>query len=70
MSPAENLVARWRHPVGTQVAYRRDDGTTVSTRTRSAPQVLTGHTAVIWLEGLAGCVALHRVEVVVEVANG
>lgn len=27
-------------------------------------QVLSGHTAVIWIEGCAGCVALSHIEVV------
>ena len=32
------------------------------TRTRSAAQVLSGHSAVIWLEGVSGCYLLDRVK--------
>ncbi|WP_051182948.1 hypothetical protein [Desulfocurvibacter africanus] len=50
-----------RHPVGTAVTALRDNGGTVQTRTRSEAQLLSGHTAVIWLEGISGCYALERV---------
>lgn len=63
---AEDLVADWKHPVGTPVRYRRDDGSFITTRTRSEPHVLGGHTAVIWLEGHAGCFSLSRVEALPE----
>lgn len=58
------MVNQWKHPVGTKVRYRRDDGSFEETTTRSAPWVLSGRTAVIWLEGRAACVSLERVEVV------
>ena len=32
--------------------------------TRSEAQMLSGHTAVVWLEGVSGCVALSHVEAV------
>ncbi len=48
------------HPVGTQVHVRQDDGVTLLTKTRSAAQVLGGHTAVVWLDGVAGCYRLDR----------
>jgi hypothetical protein len=50
-----------RYPVGTRVAVRTDDGEAVITNTRSKADVLSGHTAVIWLEGIAGCYVLDRV---------
>jgi hypothetical protein len=55
--------AQWneRHTIGTPVTLRKDDGTLVDTMTKSAAQVLSGHTAVIWLEGVSGCYALERV---------
>jgi hypothetical protein len=55
--------AEWneRHRVGTPVTLRKDDGTLVDTVTKSAAEILSGHTAVIWLEGIAGCYALERV---------
>jgi hypothetical protein len=50
-----------RHPVGSGVVVRKDDGTGILTETRSKAQVLSGHTAVIWLEGMSGCYLLDRV---------
>jgi hypothetical protein len=50
-----------RYPVGQAVTLRKDGGDGIDTRTRSAAQVLSGHTAVIWLEGVAGCYLLDRV---------
>lgn len=58
----KRLVERWKDtPVGTEVLVRKDDGTEVATRTRSGPELLGGHTAVIWLEGIGGCYSLGRV---------
>lgn len=56
-------VVKWNAdiPVGTPVKYLRDDGSTLSTATRSAAEVLGGHTAVVWLDDVIGCVALGRV---------
>lgn len=50
-----------RYPVGQRVSVRRDSGEGVTTTTRSAAQVLSGHTAVIWLDGITGCYLLDRV---------
>lgn len=63
MTRLERICDRWntRHPIGTPVVVKRDGGQTISTRTRSAAQVLGGHTAVIWVEGISGCYALDRV---------
>jgi hypothetical protein len=47
--------------VGGKVTYRRDNGAEIQTRTRSRAQVLSNHTAVVWLDGITGCVALDRV---------
>ncbi len=47
--------------VGADVIYTNDCGADLHTRTRSIAQVLGGHTAVIWIEGIAGCVRLDRV---------
>ena len=45
--------------IGTPVEYRSDNGSVVRTlRARG----LGGHTAVIWLEGVTGCVDLDRVK--------
>lgn len=49
------------YPVGTPVKVLRDSGEWVYTKTRSEAQVLSGHTAVIWLDGITGCYLLDRV---------
>jgi len=62
----ERLVADFnaRTPVGTSVRYwtgmREGEGKVSTTRTPA--HVLGGHTAVVWLEGVSGCVALSHVE--------
>lgn len=58
-------VAIWneKHPVGTSVIVTMDCGERREAKTRSAAEVLGGHTPVIWLEGITGCYALKRVEV-------
>jgi hypothetical protein len=38
-----------------------DSGEIRETRTRSEAQVLGGHSAVVWLEGISGCYLLDRV---------
>ncbi len=52
------------HVIGVEVDVRLDDGTTKRTRTNSAAWVLSGHTAVILLEGISGAYALSRVRYV------
>lgn len=49
------------NPIGTRVIVKKDVGTNVHTKTRSEAQVLSGHSAVVWLEGIAGCYGLDRV---------
>ena len=53
-----------KHPVGTPVRYwtglREGEGRVG--KTRSSAEVLSGHTAVVWVEGCRGCVALTHVE--------
>lgn len=52
-------------PIGTPVRYwtgdRHGDGKT--SRTRSAADVLGGHTAVVWVVGEASCIALSHIQV-------
>jgi hypothetical protein len=59
----ERQVKEWNRdcPVGTPVTVSRDDGSEFETKTRSAARVLSGHTAVIWVDGIAGCYSLDRV---------
>lgn len=61
---AEQAVRDWNylHRVGVAVRVHRDNGAVLETRTRSDAQLLGGHTAVVWVEGIAGAYALDRVE--------
>lgn len=56
------------NPVGTPVRYwkgvREGDGKTA--RTRTPAQLLSGHTAVVWLDGVSGCIALTHVDPISE----
>jgi hypothetical protein len=68
------LAAKWneRFPVGTNVRYwtgERGVGPGKTGKTRSDAQLLGensrgegGHTAVVWIEGHAGCIALTHVQ--------
>lgn len=47
--------------VGAAVSVRLDGGEVRETVTTSEAQVLSGHTAVIWLKGISGCYDLGRV---------
>jgi hypothetical protein len=40
--------------IGDEVLVKKDNGQNVITRTSTEAQVLSGHTAVIWLEGISG----------------
>ena len=49
-----------RHAVGAPVRYHRiiGEGEGMATKTRSEAWVLSGHSAVVMVEGVSGCVAL------------
>jgi hypothetical protein len=51
-------------PIGTEVQYHPVIGRPEYRlrKTKTGAYVLSGHTAVIWLEGESGCVALDAVE--------
>lgn len=61
----QGICDRWngQNVKGVPVYYRKDDGRDVPTATRSEAYVLSGHTAVIFVDGISGCVALERVRV-------
>lgn len=65
MKPAE-AVTRFnqRHPIGTLVRYWKGvrEGEGKESTTRSAAQLLEGHTAVVWLDGVSGCIALTHIQ--------
>lgn len=50
-----------KYAIGQRVSVRKDAGDGIITSTRSAAQLLSGHSAVIWLDGIAGCYLLDRV---------
>ena len=58
------------HPVGAEVVVLTDTKGPIFTRTRSEAQVLSGHTPVIWLEGISGCYDLERVKPRSELSAG
>lgn len=59
----DQMVADWNaaNAVGAPVIFTRDSGSEFATTTRSKAEVLSGHTAVIWLVGVTGCYLLDRV---------
>jgi hypothetical protein len=57
------------NPIGTHVILTKDNGSKVPTRTRSEAQVLSGHSAVIWVDAVSGCYLLDRVETVTDDAG-
>jgi len=58
----KNSIEVWnRHvSVGQYVHVRRDSGEVEQRKTTSEAQLLGGHTAVVWLDGIAGAYALDR----------
>jgi hypothetical protein len=64
----EQQVRDWNEifPVGQQILYWKGvagDGPGTEGVTRNAAEVLGGHTAVVWVEGVPGCIALSHIEV-------
>lgn len=59
-------------PVGSAVDYFEIEGAPVQRfKTRTEAQILSGHTAVVWLEGKSGCVCVsHCIPVNAESASG
>lgn len=62
----ERECAEWnaKYPVGRRVKYHHVIGEQAHTvhNTRSEAQVLSGHTSVVWLDGISGCVCLEACE--------
>ncbi len=50
------------HQVGAAVTVCLDSGEVRETVTTSEAQVLSGHSAVIWLKGISGCYLLEHVK--------
>lgn len=61
----EQRCAAWNaaYPIGTVVEYHSiiGDARHLLTRTNSVAYVLSGHTAVLFVDGIRGCVALDAV---------
>lgn len=57
------MVNNWnsKHPEGTEVNVRLDNGEVMKSKTRSIAWMLGGHTPVILVEGISGAYALERV---------
>lgn len=54
-----------KNPIGTEVFVQLDGvDEPFRTRTRSDAQILSGHSAVIWLDNVCGCYLLDRVRAV------
>lgn len=49
------------HPVDSNVVYIDDLGKQIETKVKHKANVLSGHTAVVWLEGVRGAYNLNRV---------
>lgn len=50
-----------KHPVGSVVTVVKDLGERIETKVRHPAQILSGHTAVVWLQDVSGCYLLDRV---------
>lgn len=69
VKPPEQQVDEWNSlvPVGGEVDYRGyPEAEPKRFKTRTAAQVLSGHAAVVWLEGKAGCVTVESCTPVVK----
>ncbi|QWA09573.1 hypothetical protein GTU79_19745 [Sodalis ligni] len=57
-------------PVGSKVLVQLDNhDEPMETTTRSAAEVLSGHSAVVWLDGVRGCYLLSRIKPVASSAE-
>ena len=73
LSKAERAVLEFNleHPVGTMVRYwlmEKKGSPDGAARTRTVATLYEGHSAVLWIEEVRGCVALSHIEVVPEEA--
>ena len=50
-----------KHPVGSAVTVIKDLGEQIGTKVRFPAEILSAHTAVVWLDGISGCYCLNRV---------
>ena len=50
-----------KHPIGSAVTVIKDFGEQVETQVKYPAEILSGHTPMVWLEGISGCYMLDRV---------
>jgi len=50
-----------RNPVGTSVTVVKDLGEKFETKVLHPAEILSGHTPVVWVNGISGCYCLDRV---------
>lgn len=50
-----------RHPVGSVVTVINDYGEKIVTKVKHPADILSGHTAVVWLDNISGAYLLNRV---------
>lgn len=64
----QRKVDEWNalYPVGQMVVARFYGGATRSARTRAPAELLEGHSAVVWLDGILSACLLDRVTAVTE----
>lgn len=71
-SRLQDQVDSWnaQNEVGAAVTVTKDNGDEIHTTTRGKAYVLSGHTAVIFLDGISGCYALDRVRAAIKPRPG
>lgn len=50
------------HPVGSKVIVVKDFGEQIETTVKYPAEILSGHTPVVWLDGISGAYLLDRVQ--------
>ncbi len=50
-----------KHPVGSDVTVILDFGQQKETKVKYPAEIMSGHTAVVWVEGISGAYSLDRV---------
>lgn len=51
-----------KHKIGDEVFLSKDSGETVKTKVKYPAEILSGHSAVAWFEGISGCYKIDRIQ--------
>ena len=51
-----------KHKVGDMVKLKLDTGETKDVKLQTPAQVMQGHSAIAWFEGVSGCYLINRVQ--------